>query len=278
MIPLRTAVIAMIPPPLKRRIHRLRVARSVIAYTPRTVTHTFGGTDLTVSLQDPLGEGWYDHDWGPQAEIDRLRQSRLRPGARIFDVGAHQGVVALMLSRIVGDDGEVIAVEAERHNVEVAHTNMRLNGAVNVRVVHAAGADKVGRLFFSESLNGSVTPGGRSGKVEVDAVTIDGLAERFGRPDVVFVDVEGYEAHVLLGAQATLAARHADFFVEVHDASALDSVGASADDVIQSLVANGYQCCAVGATPDGAQGAWRPVSDASSFRGARAFVVATAAT
>ena len=59
-----------------------------------------------------MGAGWYDHDWPELPEIALLKQHGLRPGARVFDIGAHQGVVALMLSKTVGPEGFVLAVEA----------------------------------------------------------------------------------------------------------------------------------------------------------------------
>jgi FkbM family methyltransferase len=251
------------------------VRRRVSTYQPRTVTRRYAGHELCISLRDPLAEGWYDHDWGQQPEIDRLQRGRLLPGARVFDLGAHQGVVALVLSRIVGVTGEVVAVEAERHNVFVANENVRLNGAANLRVLHAAAADRPGRLFFSESLNGNVTPVGARSSVEVDAVTVDELADRFGAPDVVFVDVEGYEAKVLAGARRTLARRSTDFFVEVHDAETLARAGATAGDVVDAFQANGYRCHGT-ATEGEVTGQWSEITDGSWFAGLRSFLVATA--
>ncbi len=52
-------------------------------------------------------------------------------------------------------------------------------------------------------------------------MTIDGLASRFGLPDVVLIDVEGYESHVLAGAANTLALGATDFLVEIHDETTL---------------------------------------------------------
>lgn len=274
---LRDAARRSLPATIRRSLHRWVVQRSIKAYVPRTVTRCYAGEELRVSLQDPLAEGWYDHDWGQQAEIDMLCRGRLRAGARVFDLGAHQAIVALVLSRIVGGAGEVVAVEAERHNVRVAEENVRLNHATNLRVLHAAAADQPGRLFFSESLNGSVTPGGRSGKVEVDAVTVDGLADRFGAPDVVFIDVEGYEARVLAGARRTLEQRSTDFFVEIHDAESLAQVGATANQVVSAFEAKGYLCRAAPATDDGVKGDWREISDGSSLGGRRCFLIATVA-
>jgi FkbM family methyltransferase len=196
---------------------RHKIARLIDTYTPRTVTHVYGGHRLTVALADPLAEAWYDEDWPRLREIDQLvRVGGLRPQATVFDIGAHQGVVALMLAAEVGPGGRVVAVEAQAHNASTARRNVELNHAANVEVLHAAIAARPGILHFADGLNGHVDTTTRFGNTEVQAVTVDQLAERFGGPDVVFLDVEGYEGKALEGAARTLAARRTSFFVEVH--------------------------------------------------------------
>jgi tRNA A58 N-methylase Trm61 len=44
--------------------------------------------------------------------IGLLREHGLRPGALVFDRGAHPAVVAMMLGRMVEPGGRVVAVEA----------------------------------------------------------------------------------------------------------------------------------------------------------------------
>jgi FkbM family methyltransferase len=201
------------------RIYRRRkIARQVAAYRAREVVHSFGGHTLRVHLADPLAEGWYDHDWNELSEVSFLRhRGALRLGSRVFDLGAHQGIVALVLAKVVGADGLVVAVEAEPHNAAVAAINCQLNGVANVEVVHAAVADSSGTRSFAEGLNGSVDDRTSRGNVEVTSVTIDELATRYGLPDLVFIDIEGYEGRALQGATATLRRGVTSFFVEVHE-------------------------------------------------------------
>lgn len=191
---------------------------------PRQVSHVYGGTPLRIELSDGLAEGWYDRDWPQLLELEMLKRNGLTAGSLVFDVGAHQGVVALMLADVVGPHGRVVAVEAEPHNARAAERNRELNHAGNITVLHAAGAAQVGTLRFTEGLNGRVLPAGaRWGTVEVPAVTIDGLAERFGPPDCVVIDVEGFEASVLAGARETIESGKALFLVEVHVGHGLES-------------------------------------------------------
>jgi hypothetical protein len=114
---------------------RLRLARlrsSIRASEPRSVEHSYGGFFLNIHLSDPLAEGWYDHDWPELPEIALLKRYRLRPGARVFDLGAHQCVVALMMAKIVGPSGLVVALEANSHNATIGRRNRDLNKVTKV--------------------------------------------------------------------------------------------------------------------------------------------------
>ena len=80
--------------------------------------------------------------------------------------------------------------------------------------MHAAVARSSGRLGFGH--NGTVDDGaGRWGRIPVPAWSIDDLADHYEVPDVVFIDVEGFEHQALLGAARTLEGGP-DWFVEVH--------------------------------------------------------------
>jgi FkbM family methyltransferase len=213
----------VLPHPLYRMYRQRKVTRVIASFAPRIATHDYGGHRLRVLISDPLSEGWYDRDWPPLAEIQELsRCGALRPGARVFDIGAHQGIVALVLAAEVGLEGLVIAIEAEPHNARVAQRNVDLNKAENVSVVPAAIAERAGTVHFAEGLNGHVEARTRVGTAEVPAVTIDDLVQRYGAPDVVFIDVEGYEGKALEGACSVLRQARATFFVEVHARQLVD--------------------------------------------------------
>jgi FkbM family methyltransferase len=214
----------------------------VARYERHIVDHTYGGTRLRVSLEDPLAEGWYDGDWSVQSEITLLRQHSLRPGARVFDIGAHQGVVALMLAAIAGPEGRVVAVEAVPHNAQVAEHNRRLNAAENMTVVNAAIAAKPGTAHVPAELNAHVRTHRGMGLVPVRAVTIDELAHEHGRPDVVFLDVEGSEQDALQGATRTLGEDRPTWCIEVHVGEGLEDTGGSADQLLVELTDMGYDC------------------------------------
>ena len=230
----------IVPVPVWTQLRLLRLRCSLASYRHRRVRHNYGGHDLELELTDPMGAGWYDHDWPELAEIALLKRHRLRPGARVFDIGAHQCLVALMLSRTVGPQGSVVAVEANPDNVAAGQRNRSLNGIENCRIVHAAGAARSGTLVFNRGTNGQVDDGsGAWGRMEVKSVSVDDLAAEYGVPDVLFIDVEGFECELLQGARKTLASLP-DCFVEVHVGAGLETFGGSVERVL-SLFPAGYE-------------------------------------
>ncbi len=207
-------------------------------FTPRTVVHKYGERELTIHLTDPLSQGWYDMDWAEPAEITLLRKHQLRAGATVFDLGAHTGVVALILADAVGKTGKVIALEANPEYADVARRNRDTNGAEQIIVEAAAISDTIGEISFA-CLNGQVGAGGdTTGQIRVPALTVDALAEKHGAPAVLFIDVEGFELQALRGAKKTLAARP-DCFVEMHVGVGLEEFGGSVRQVTD-LFGAGY--------------------------------------
>jgi FkbM family methyltransferase len=230
---IKTVLKAIVPRPMWTRLWLTNMRHQLQGYPRRCVRHMYGPFSLEIELVDGMGADWYDNDWPELTELRFLqRQGRLTQGRRVFDLGAHQGVVALMLSKYVGSEGKVLAVEANTHNASAARRNVELNAVQNCAVLHAAVGKASGTLIFNESLNGSVDDGsGVQGKVEVSAFSIDDLATRYGRPDLLFLDVEGYECEALEGASKTLATRP-DAFVEVHLGAGLEKFGGSTERVL----------------------------------------------
>jgi FkbM family methyltransferase len=215
------------------------------SFQRRVVQHRYLGVPLRVLLADPLGAGWYDHDCDVMRDIELLRRWRLRRGSRVFDLGAHQGVIALVLAEIVGPEGKVIALEADAFNADIARENATLNGARQLEVVPAAISDSTGELVFTHE--GHVGAGKESG-VRVPCVTVDDLADRYGVPDILFVDVEGYECQALRGARRVLASRP-DCCIEVHVGEGLERFG-SVDEVVSHFPPDAYELWAAPESDD----------------------------
>jgi FkbM family methyltransferase len=230
----------VLPKPLWSRLRAARVERAVKRYKPKRVTHTYGTEQLQLEIADPLAQGWYDRDWPIVPEIDCLRLGSSRDDSVIFDLGAHQCVVAMLLARAVCSNGRVIAVEANPHNVLAGRRNLMINGISNCDVIEGAVAERSGRITFTCGLNGKVDDGtGEWGERSVRSYTVDELASIYGVPDILFVDVEGYECQVLEGSPRTLCSRPT-CVIEVHVGHGLEDFGGSVRHLLSFFPAKDY--------------------------------------
>jgi FkbM family methyltransferase len=231
--------LALLPPRAQGRARTLsqRVRRA--RFKPRLVEHDYAGRRLRVEIHSGYGLV-YDQDWPELAELELLKRHRLVPGARVFNLGANHGVIALMLADAVGPEGQVVALEANPYDARAAARNAELNDMRQLTCLSAAVGEQSGEIRFG--LGGEVDDGtGSGGSVRVPAYSIDDLATRHGSPDVVFMDVEGYEGCALAGAAETLDQRP-DWFVEVHGDEAIARYGGSAAEVVETFATRGYEC------------------------------------
>lgn len=184
---------------------------------------------LGAFLRDVLGKRFYEksiHDYRMILDLNDRGISRtlmlfgtrevehkimlervLKPGMRVLDIGANIGYYALMELSLIGEEGELVAVEPSPSNVELLKRNLALNGYNDIEVNMMAISDQPGTrdFFLSEMSNLNTfhdTGTGRlhlSGeRVEVQTSTVPELMK--GRaPDLIRMDVEGHEVEVVNG-------------------------------------------------------------------------------
>jgi FkbM family methyltransferase len=150
----------------------------------------------------------------------------LRDGAVVFDLGAHQGFLALLASKLVGHRGTVHAFEASPINFKKLERNIQLNRIHNCRLVHAAVSDRDGCRAFSASIHdmgNTYLPSSpyfvNQPTVIVPTVSLDEYVSResVDLPDFLKVDVEGAESDALIGAKALLASKRPIVYLETHN-------------------------------------------------------------
>jgi len=147
----------------------------------------------------------------------------IKPGQGDFvlDLGAHIGSYTLRYSRLVGENGSVIAFEPSPENRRILRWNLRLNNAQNVEVRGEALGDFTGTASLSLSpsstghslhhLPDNIHQGGR---ILVPTIKLDDI--QLDRVDFVKMDVEGNEMNVLRGGERTFLSRKPKMQIEVH--------------------------------------------------------------
>ena len=142
---------------------------------------------------------------GYEVQEISLLCSLVKPGDNVLDVGANIGLHSLYLSRAVGPQGRVIAVEPDPDNLALLHANIEANGCANVMVLPCAFGEESGyiELFQVDDNRGNLSFAdlGRTGRsVSVPVRRGDqALEELQMRPTLAKIDVEGAEPLVVSG-------------------------------------------------------------------------------
>jgi len=144
-------------------------------------------------------------------KIVREKLSDRPGGPQVFlDVGAHIGKYAILAGRLLRNTGRVIAFEPEPDNFRLLQKNVALNGLANVRCLNVGCWSHDGSLKLYRArgnLGGHSFLGPRGGEsVEVSVRTLDSVLpeQGTGSVDMIKIDVERGESHVLRGARRIL--------------------------------------------------------------------------
>lgn len=152
--------------------------------------------------------------------VTRLLNQEIKPGMRVVDVGAHIGYYTLQMARLVGESGEVIAIEPMLDNANLLKMNIEANGYRNVRIYEAAIGSENGtaRLYVSRNpgLCSLIPSGVHYSYTEVPLWTLDALLEQEERIDYIRMDIQGSEVEAIKGMQGILQKYRPALFIETH--------------------------------------------------------------
>lgn len=169
----------------------------------------------------------------------------LGPGGTFLDVGANIGWFSLLAASLVGDTGQVVAVEADRDNSDLLLASLEANSYSHVTVLTVAAGDRAGVMRLQQ-LGGSnaaayrIDEPGSAGDRLVTAVALDQLAGMFSRLDVIKIDVEGSELLVLRGAGELVDRFRPVIFMEYSPGMLLRFSESSTDDLQKWVDVHGY--------------------------------------
>jgi len=182
------------------------------------------------------------------SSVAEFFRSHIRPGQTCFDIGANVGVYVLQFSRWVGPSGRVVAFEPNPGARSVLDYHLRMNGISNqVTVVpsavgrnsgsatlYAADADGMSRL---NAPNQAIADKVRA--VDVPVISVDDYIRQSGiQPDILMVDIEGFEIAALEGARRLIQERRDLLIVvEMHPNvwPSADTTRQSAEDLLDEL-------------------------------------------
>ena len=169
---------------------------------------------------------WYS---GPERDLQRVLKAAVRPGMVAVDAGANWGCHTLLMSRLAGEAGRVLACEPFPPAFGDLEWHLAANHCANVTACQAALSDSDGRAAFVPNESAylghldfggegeGLDPEGRE-RMEVTVRTLDSLAAELDLPrlDLVKIDVQGAESRVLAGAEGVAERFHPTLIVELH--------------------------------------------------------------
>jgi len=185
-------------------------------------------------------------DFGREKNILELLISRVRPGEVVLDVGSNLGIFTILLAKKVGQSGRVIAVEPGKKIFLHFQENVKLNNLKNITSFNLALGNKEEetKLFLGQVAGASsmaYKPDGSEGFEIIKVKTADQLIKENNLPipNVVKIDVEGFEYNVIKGMSSTLNNPECRMICcEIHTQMLPD--GVSAEKIIDLLKSLGF--------------------------------------
>ena len=247
---LNTVVIAGIRATAQDKERALAQWSKTLRHLFRTLPgRTFFGAMFECDLRDHImSRIFFFGVWEPS--VSQVITDVLRHGDLFVDVGANVGYDSLLASKRVGDEGNVVAIEAASAIFSQLISNVARNRVKNVRTVNAAVGRERGQLILyggDEWNQGRTSPLPREGLSPIESVPMLPLdeiltADERSRARLIKIDIEGGELGVLERLVETLSLynEHLHILVEVSE----EPTGAAAE-VFRLLTSNRFKAFAI---------------------------------
>jgi FkbM family methyltransferase len=174
------------------------------------------GGEVLAPLHDYIGRAaYYCGDLDPK--VTWICRRLVMPGDTAVDIGANIGLVTMLLSRLVGDAGNVFAFEPNPPSFKALSAAVARNRATNVELQRCAlGSQSEERDLSIPTENAgaaSLSPAAstnRGSTTRVSVRTLDEFVAERGISRIQFmkIDVEGFESEVLRGGKRALESIH----------------------------------------------------------------------
>jgi len=184
-------------------------------------------------------------------------QNILKPGMKVFDLGANMGYYTLEMLRCLDGKGDVLAVEPDPRNLKILKRNIDLapqRGMLALFEGAVGDNDDEGyvSLVSKSNLTTVSTIAASKNSTKVVIKTIKSLADEFldGEVNFVRMDIEGFEVEVLTAAADYLGRlNHCNILFECHPNTYNDKH--SLVDALDPYFKSGFQVATVVCTEHG---------------------------
>lgn len=171
----------------------------------------------------------YDISFRYFGPYSRNKHTNIKNGDVVLEIGAYIGYYAMLASKLVGESGKVIAVEAIPENYDLLKKNININNLKNIIVHNSAAWEATCTLNFyrhkhqrASAIQNIVED---KEQISVTADKIDNILDSIGisKIDFVRIQVNGAEIEVLKGMSKTLENYPKLLIAAIYDRESLKS-------------------------------------------------------
>ena len=201
-------------------------------------------------LKIPVGyHNYFERDY----ELNNINfiNNYLSDGMTVIDIGAHIGLLSVVMAQKVKKEGRVFSFEPTPSTFSLLTKTIAINNLSGVvQPNQMAVSDKKGKTFFyitdieahnSNSLSDNKRDYGNEHKIEVELVSVDEFANNnnLKKIDFIKIDAEGAEYSVLKGCEATMRRDNPKMILALHPKS-ITNYGDSLEKIWDYLQMFGY--------------------------------------
>jgi FkbM family methyltransferase len=146
-----------------------------------------------------------------EKETNDLLFEYIKPGQTVLEAGANNGTETVLLSRLVGSTGKVIAFEPVKHIYQTLQLNLSINHCTNVLTEQMALGESDEQLYFNvlsedfcnQGMASKYDEKSADAKVLVQQTSVDLWLNKNNIRNIDFIkmDIQGAEIELLKGAQ-----------------------------------------------------------------------------
>ena len=151
------------------------------------------------------------YKWGDYQEpaVEKTIRSILKPGDTFVDAGANIGFYTVLASKLVGDQGWVLAFEMIPDTARILASHVQHNECRNAAVVEGALGETAGKKVVATLVDGksgqsSIASEKGNIKPEVTTITLADKLQHIPEVDLIKMDLEGAELGALRGLGSDL--------------------------------------------------------------------------
>lgn len=200
-----------------------------------------------LNLPEPLAS-WDVYQYWERQQVESM-QEHLKPGMRLFDIGAETGWQSAVYAQIVGGENMTLVEPSQSFWPLIRqiwkHNDLAMPEACVVALAGNKTRDAMIDWDWPAISNNGLSTGYRDYRYlhvdDLPIVTIDALAAAVGSPDALTVDVEGAELEVLRGAESTLRRAKPLVWVSASPDLSVKNYGTTLEEMIDFVQSCGYK-------------------------------------